>query len=75
MRIIQGKVKGRKVDLETGEESRPAHVVDLMERLRHSLEARGVKTGEPNRRSVSSKRARTAPAKKHTIRKRSKHAA
>ena len=42
MRMIQGKVKGKNVDLEIGEESRPAHVVDLMERLRRSLAARGV---------------------------------
>jgi DNA end-binding protein Ku len=38
MRIIKGKVKGRHVTLEPGEQARPAEVVDLMERLRKSLE-------------------------------------
>ena len=75
MRIIQGKVKGKKVNLEIGEESRPAHVVDLMERLRRSLEARGVKTGELGRRPVPSKPARKVSAKKHAIRTRTKPAA
>jgi DNA end-binding protein Ku len=41
MRIIKGKIKGREVALEPGEERRPAEVVDLMERLRKSLEATG----------------------------------
>jgi DNA end-binding protein Ku len=39
MRIIQGKLKGRKdVHLEEATPKRPANVVDLMERLRQSLE-------------------------------------
>ncbi|HXD74755.1 MAG TPA: Ku protein [Vicinamibacterales bacterium] len=38
MKIIRAKAKGRKVDLEADEEKRPAEVVDLMERLRRSLE-------------------------------------
>src|SRR5437660_1680941 len=37
MRIIQGKVKGKHVELEPSEEPRQAEVVDLMERLRRSL--------------------------------------
>ncbi len=37
MRIIKGKVKGKKVDLEPANEPRQAEVVDLMERLRRSL--------------------------------------
>jgi len=45
MRIIEGKVKGRKVDLEAPEEPRQAEVVDLMERLRRSLEQRGAGAG------------------------------
>jgi DNA end-binding protein Ku len=73
MRVIQGKVQGKKVDLETGEEARPAHVVDLMERLRRSLEERGVKTGAPGQRQ--SKPARKAAPKKHAIRKRARSAA
>jgi DNA end-binding protein Ku len=43
MRIIQGKVKGRKPELEAGEPERDAKVVDLMERLRRSLEAGGAR--------------------------------
>jgi DNA end-binding protein Ku len=42
MRIIQGKVKGKKVALDTAIEPRQAKVVDLMERLRLSLAKRGV---------------------------------
>jgi DNA end-binding protein Ku len=38
LRIIKGKVKGKKVDLEPVTEPRQAEVVDLMERLRRSLE-------------------------------------
>jgi DNA end-binding protein Ku len=39
MRIIEGKLKGRKdVRLESDATKRPANVVDLMERLRRSLE-------------------------------------
>ena len=38
LRIIKGKAKGQKVALESGEPHRPAKVVDLMERLRQSLE-------------------------------------
>lgn len=45
MRIIQGKLKKKKVTL-TDEEIRPhAEVIDLMSRLQASLEKRGVKTG------------------------------
>src|ERR1041385_2892425 len=41
MRIIQGKVKGKEVELEPTKEPRQAEVVDLMERLRKSLAAAG----------------------------------
>jgi DNA end-binding protein Ku len=41
MRIIQGKMKGRHVELEPEAEPRQAEVVDLMERLRRSLEQSG----------------------------------
>jgi len=46
MRIIKGKAKGRKVALEGGERHRPAKVVDLMERLRQSLEQTKKKTAK-----------------------------
>jgi DNA end-binding protein Ku len=38
MRIIQGKLKGKEVALESTTEPKQAEVVDLMERLRRSLE-------------------------------------
>src|SRR3989440_2323276 len=41
MRLIQSKVKGKEVALEPGAEPRQAEVVDLMERLRRSLEQSG----------------------------------
>ena len=65
MKIIKGKAKGKKVALEPGEEKRPAEVVDLMERLRQSLEHTKAKpakakakphrapTQRPRRRSVA----------------------
>jgi non-homologous end joining protein Ku len=43
MRIIKGKIKGREVELQPSEERRPAEVVNLMERLRQSLEATGAR--------------------------------
>jgi DNA end-binding protein Ku len=41
MRIIQGKMKGKEVTLESPQEPRQAEVVDLMERLRRSLAQSG----------------------------------
>jgi DNA end-binding protein Ku len=41
MRIIKAKLKGKKPDLEIEEEPRSAEVVDLMERLRQSLQSSG----------------------------------
>ena len=57
MRIIKAKVKGKKVDLEPAAEPRQAEVVDLMERLRRSLEqgggkARAAEDARPARRSA-----------------------
>src|SRR5262249_48766206 len=66
MRIIQGKVKGKDVELAPETEPRQAEVVDLMERLRRSLaesSGRG-KAAAPKRGS-----------KKASTKKRSKHAA
>src|SRR5438094_3890274 len=45
MRIIQAKLKGKKVHLEAGAEPRQAEVVDLMERLRRSLGQSGTGGG------------------------------
>jgi DNA end-binding protein Ku len=63
LRIIQGKVKGKQVDLEPMTEPRQAEVVDLMERLRRSLAQSGHKA------------PRAAKAKKASARKRSRRAA
>jgi DNA end-binding protein Ku len=57
MRIIKGKIKGREVELEPIEERRPAEVVDLMERLRQSLEASGGGSRGRTRRSKPVKAA------------------
>ena len=65
MRIIQGKVKGKHVELEPAGAPREAEVVDLMERLRRSLEQSG---GKPR----PAKAARTA---KRPAKKRARHAA
>jgi len=61
MRVIKGKLKGRPVKLHAAEAPREVKVVDLMERLRRSLEAR------------APKRAKKAPKK--AARKRTPHAA
>jgi DNA end-binding protein Ku len=53
-RIIQGKLKGKRVTLDSPEEPRQAEVVDLMERLRRSLEQSG---GAPRRRASVAKKA------------------
>jgi DNA end-binding protein Ku len=53
MRLIKAKLKGKPADLVTDEHPRDSNVVDLMERLRRSLE----KTGK-GARSGSGKRAR-----------------
>lgn len=55
MRIIQGKLKGKRVKLEAAEEPRQAEVVDLMERLRRSLEGH-----RAAKKSRTKKRARHA---------------
>jgi DNA end-binding protein Ku len=67
LRIIQGKVKGKEVDLETPSEPRQAEVVDLMERLRRSLAqsggragARAKKTAKAPKKTAAKKRSRRA---------------
>jgi len=60
MRIIQAKLKGKEVVLESGTEPRQAEVVDLMERLRQSLADAGGKrrAGRPKTVKRPSSRAR-----------------
>jgi DNA end-binding protein Ku len=65
MRIIKGKVKGKKVTLEAAETPRKGEVVDLMERLRRSLDEAGTKP----------RAAKKGAAKKTPARKRARRAA
>lgn len=68
MKVIKARMKGKEVHLEAGEEPRSAQVVDLMERLRRSLEqgggARGAKrsaaAGKPARRKTSGRKRKAA---------------
>jgi DNA end-binding protein Ku len=61
MRVIKAKMKGKPADLISEEPPRDAKVVDLMERLRQSLDASSGR-GRARRRVVSSARPRTARA-------------
>jgi DNA end-binding protein Ku len=60
LRIIKGKLKGKKVKLEEAAEPRQAEVVDLMERLRRSLEQSGAKAKSAARKPAAKKRSRRA---------------
>jgi DNA end-binding protein Ku len=60
MRVIKAKMKGKSVDLVSEEPPRDAKVVDLMERLRQSLDASGKRGG--GRRG--GRQARTATTRK-----------
>ena len=62
LRIIQGKVKGKEVSLEPTTEAPRADVVDLMERLRRSLEASGTRQRSAGRQRQSAA-AEKRPAK------------
>src|SRR5713226_7083629 len=55
MRIIKGKLKGKEVELEPIAEPRRADVVDLMERLRRSLEQSGGKARAAKARAGTTK--------------------
>ncbi len=59
MRIIKGKVKGRKVTLEPAGKPQAGEAVDLMERLRRSLDQAGARTA-----STRPVHAKTRAAKK-----------
>jgi DNA end-binding protein Ku len=76
MRIIQAKVKGKKVDLEPEVEPQRAEVVDLMERLRRSLSQAGGRRGSPRGRAQRSHREpRSQAAHRKGTKKRSHRAA
>ena len=67
MRVIQAKLKGKKPRLTERETPQQAEVVDLMERLRASLEGKGGGKAAATRK--------TAARKKSPARKKSKRAA
>jgi len=60
LRIIKGKVKGRHVTLRAAEEPRQAEVVDLMERLRKSLEQTGGRGARTGRRKTGARKRSAA---------------
>jgi DNA end-binding protein Ku len=66
MKIIQAKRKGKEARLEEAEETPPANVMDLMERLRSSLED----AGSGRRRTAAARVERKAKTK--TVKKRSR---
>ena len=53
MKIIKAKMKGKTVELHETEEPRSAEVVDLMERLRQSLEGTGARTRKTRKKTAS----------------------
>jgi len=59
MKIIRAKMKGKEAHLQSAEEPRQAEVVDLMERLRQSLQAGG-KGSHPARAKKSGKTRKAA---------------
>ena len=65
MKIIKAKMKGKEAHLETTEEPQQAEVVDLMERLRQSLQ--GASGG--NRRGAGTKPLKKAAGKRKTAAK------
>jgi DNA end-binding protein Ku len=80
MRVIQGKVKGKKVALEPATEPRQAEVVDLMERLRRSLDqgggGKGTRKGSARASGSAAAKPKAAkPAKPAAARGRKKRAA
>jgi DNA end-binding protein Ku len=56
MRIIKGKAKGKTVRLQAEETPRTGEVVDLMERLRRSLDQAGAKTKPAKARGTKKKK-------------------
>ena len=67
MRLIKARMKGKKADLVSEETPRNAQVVDLMERLRRSLDASGGRTRTGGRAQGRSQpaRARKRQAGRH----------
>jgi len=63
LRIIRGKSKGKTVKLDAGEQQRSSNVIDLMERLRQSLE--GSRKSRTPGAAKSSRPARSRKSKPH----------
>ncbi len=57
MKVIQGKIKGRTPKLKEWETAQSADVVDLMSRLRASLEGKGAGAKSGKKKSVTRKRS------------------
>jgi DNA end-binding protein Ku len=57
MRIINAKLKGKRVELEAAAEPRQAEVVDLMDRLRQSLARRSPRANGRTRKATARRRA------------------
>jgi DNA end-binding protein Ku len=71
MRVIQAKLKGKKPRLQERETAQPANVVDLMARLRASLEGTGEKGKGPRVKTEGQKaKGTTAKSRKGESRKR-----
>jgi DNA end-binding protein Ku len=61
MKIIRAKMKGKKLDVPEPEERESTQVVDLMQRLKESLEmAKGASEREPRARGKRASRRKTA---------------
>ncbi len=77
MKVIQAKLKGRKPRLEERETPQSADVVDLMARLRASLEGNGGKAAKAGRtgKAVASRTSAPARGKKKAGAGKSSHAA
>jgi len=65
LKIIRARSKGQTTKLEAGEEERSADVVDLMERLRQSLEGAGTSNAGRGARTAKSARTRRSKSKRH----------
>jgi DNA end-binding protein Ku len=64
MKIIKAKMKGKEAKLTAPEEPRQAEVVDLMERLRQSLQGAGTAARKPAKPRKTAARASTRKKKK-----------
>jgi DNA end-binding protein Ku len=75
LRIIKAKMKGKKVALKSDDEPRQAEVIDLMERLRRSLEQRGGGKARSGRKTIAKPTARATKPARAAARRRKKAAA